>query len=1315
MMNPIRLSRGTAPDASLFVLHLFLALVLLGGALWPAAVLAGPRYNLGSVPDQTVWSGSSREFSLHWDNRSGVVMLLEATPTPTGLLTLEPLDDTDWRFEFTPAVSDVTPFQVVVTALEGGQQTSQLWEMAPQAMLPPETDFFGSGPHTQAPIPPYGVTVFDQTDPVPASLNYEQQDLHRVRVVGEIVEIEAGHSNGLYEAYFDGTRRDLLAMEIIAERVVFRSAARLRQTAVSISARELVFEGEGRIQTTPDERTESPGATNSGGRAGVNGLPAGDIVLAVGEILTDGPGIRFDLSGGRGQPGGPGQHGANGSSISSRWSSVEVCDWPLCKTHTPASGYTIIYWRYRVAGITVEDGGAETAWPTSGTDARPSGKPGEGGAGGSIVSNIPLGDLALLQGGLTPPPTRPATSPFDRYRGGSAGTPTRSEKVNFVIGGFPPAMTSTAYATRTTSAGSDAAIALANTVAGAAGTEQLSDSPFAWVHPLMLRKVLQHIQDDYIGERISAAQERLDDVVAVLTAYRGDVSWDTLDSDTQADLVQIHSELRLLQQRIEAGLDYFGNPAGWVPMLSFEVNQTLFRNELERAMRTLYLTYWIGNKAASEQQRLDALTALRDSLSVRFEEARADYDIAVARLPVLNQQADQIDSAIRTLQGKLEVEELKLLNDLREPDWVLGLRLGLKLSATMCQMVPVYQPALGAVGAGLRVASNFDPDSPWDSITEAGNIGTAYKNSPFNESAGEKKTEAAKVDPAQTKNNSAFYAKSLLNAANGLSAGVEDMNAFIKERESPSEEMLAELERLKSRSPEYKALMEEVEDLMLRNREFADEVVATMQQIGSLSEFMTHALLAIDALGRDIAPAATVLDERATAYLNDLERRAYDRLVKYHYYLAKAYEYRMLRPYTEPLNLEGLIQKFQEIADLNSNHEVTPDQFATFLAVYEDKLAAVAETIFDHYNANRPDRSVPVRFNLLPEEIAALNEGRSFTLNLRDAGFFQPQEENVRIVDLRVFSMEIEPEGTLGRTAFLDLNIEHAGVSRLKKDGKIHQFRHYNQDTQNPFVWGGRYDAIDDQLDPIRPSDASDSLLRSLLSGPAVSDMLLYSRPSAWADLEFSRTYVNSGGGPIRLNSVRLEMVYDFTPRSTGSGLRNLELLVQTFTEGPGGEPVIEDSSFMPYFQLGATDVNGRSDARGSFLRVFQSGGSPIEIVAPETYGQWEFDRWTDRFGADLPGGPFTDPLLPFSLSNDTLLVARYRPLEPAVIDTLLLETPTVLGGSLILEWTGGPGVRLQTRPSLDEGEWVDVPGTEGSSSVSLMGDGNAAFFRLAR
>ena len=269
-------------------------------------------------------------------------------------------------------------------------------------------------------------------------------------IVGETVEIEEGHENGLFEAYFSGSRRDLASVEIISERVVFRSSARLKQTDLRISARELVFEGEGRIKTTPDEQIESPGATGAGGRAGADGLPAGDVELAVGEILADGPGIRFDLAGGQGQPGGPGQHGAPGSDISTVWSSVRVCDSGFCKTHTPASGYTIIYWRY-VLAVTVREEGAKSSWPTSGTDAKPSGKPGEGGAGGAIRTNIPLAGLVSQPGGITPPPTRPSTFPFDRYQGGRAGTPTKSEKVQFSLGFFE--MTSTAFDTRVTTAG----------------------------------------------------------------------------------------------------------------------------------------------------------------------------------------------------------------------------------------------------------------------------------------------------------------------------------------------------------------------------------------------------------------------------------------------------------------------------------------------------------------------------------------------------------------------------------------------------------------------------------------------------------------------------------------------------------------------------------------------------------------------------------------------------------------------------------------------------------------------------------------------
>lgn len=1293
-----------------FATACLLPVLTVTGSLRAQEAPAPARFNLGTVPDQTVWSGSSRFLRLHWNSQPAVVLTFEASPPPSGRLTLEPIDATDWLLTYIPAPVDILPFTVAVTANQGGQQRSDAWQFSPEPMLPPEADYFGTATHTQPPdLGNEEISVFDRPDPIPADLNYQRQTLRQVRLVGETVALEAGHPNGLYEAYGNGSRRDLRRFEIIADRVVVRSPVHLKQTEVLIRARELVFEGPGSIKTTPEEILTSAGTDAGGGLPGVDGLRAGNLTLEIAGLVADGPGLRFDLTGGRGQPGGPGQHGSAGSTVNTRWSSVRMCDSGICKTHNPGSGYVITYYYYTFAGVTAKEEGTKSR-PTNGTNARGSGKPGEGGAGGVLTSTLALEVPAILDGGATAPATLPASWPFDRYAGGAAGTPAKTEHVHFYLDWFTMKSTASQH---TATAGNDAPVRRGNTAAGAAGSRTLQDRPFAWVDPLAVRRVLQRAREDYLGNRPGAARDRLEEYARQLASYRAHASWGALPAGTQLELAQMHDEMLLLLQQLEAGLDYFGNPPAWVPMLSFEVNSTLFRNELDRAMNILYLAHWLGEKAATAQQRFQALGAIREELRTQLDQAREDYDAAVARLPTLRTRAADLDTRIRNLQNRLEVEELKLLNDTREPDWVLGIRFGLKLSAVMCELIPLYPEEFGTVAEGLRLASDFNPDRPWDSVTGADTVGSRYLKSEFDQAAQDQQDAKDGIDPGLAEEKSFDYAGALRHAADGLSTGIADLDSFIEEREAPSEEMLAELERLKSRSPEYRALMDEVQTLMADNRRFVEELIQTMQRIGTLSDIMQRNLLAMDALSPELAQLATVVDERATAYLEDLKRRALDRLVKYHYYLAKAYEYRLLKPYPSPLDLEALLLKFQEIAALNATHTLTPEQFNSLRAVYEDKLSDVAETIFDQYNSNRPELSVPVRFNLLPGELDALNAGDTVTINLRDAGFFPPSEENIRIVDLRVFAIETEPEsGTYGRTAFVDLNIAHSGISNLKLDGAIHRFRHYNRLTENPMVWGGRYDPADDRIDPIRPSDASDSLLRSLLSGDAVSDMLLYSRPSAWADLHLSRSYFDSSGQAIAIRSVRLEMVYDFTPRNAALGQRNLEVLVSTREPDALGNPVVQESTFLPYFQVGAMDRNGRQDARGRFLRVFDSGATPIPVTAPPEYGQWTFSRWTDRFGRDLPGGPHTDPVYRAVLGADVTLAAQY---VPKAQPELRFSPPTLSGGLLHLEWNGGPGVRLQTRSQPGTGAWQDVPGSEGRSRADIPVTSGTALFRLVR
>ena len=385
-------------------------------------------------------------------------------------------------------------------------------------------------------------------------------------------------------------------------------------------------------------------------------------------------------------------------------------------------------------------------------------------------------------------------------------------------------------------------------------------------------------------------------------------------------------------------------------------------------------------------------------------------------------------------------------------------------------------------------------------------------------------------------------------------------------------------------------------------------------------------------------------------YVSALNRRAIERLQKYHYYMAKAYEYRLLKPYTQPLNLDDLMDELANSVIGPEGDVIPAEQFATLKGIYRDAIRTVAEEIFTMYNNNRPELSAPVRFNLTPEEIAAINAGQTVRLNLMDLGIFPSSDENVRIVDFKVYQIATEAVGgPYEQNAYVDLQIEHSGLSKLMAAGQSYLFRHYNRETVNPITWGARYFPVDTDVVPIAPSAASGSLLRSLLSGDAVSDMMLYSRPSVWADLEFSMSVRNNAGKDIDLSTLRMELQYDFVERN--EQLRLCDIQLQVATAEPDGMPQSK-GTFMPYFVLGTTDKNQRSDARGWVHRIYDVNTlGRIEIRAQHKYGDWKFNKWTNQYGQDLPGGPWLDPLLETVPDMDKAFAAQYVPLDVLAAD----------------------------------------------------------------
>jgi hypothetical protein len=1106
--------------------------------------------------------------------------------------------------------------------------------------------------------------------------------------------------------------------------------------------RHLRFEGSGKIVTTPQEltvRAADATVAQPAGANGANGMPGGSLEIDV-QTYTDATGNgdhKLVLTGGKGQDAGRGKHGTDGTELmcnpstgSPNYSftvSNDLCS-DTTDTYATPAGWCVTRWRKSDGSIV----GVE-AWPTDGTNAWAAGRPGNGGGGGSITgSRAPFINTTTIFGGAAGAPGNPSPTPThprtDICEGGWAGTPVQSIHIYSWVSGT---LCFTAHidedGRRTSTNGLNFPVPTGTLGTGGGATLRGSDL-YTWLHPQLLRKILSDAKDDYLQNRIAVAESRLQDYALLLEQYQANATaWLATPEMTRYELSQMYDEMRILLQQIANGLDYFGNPNGWVPMLSFEVNANLFDQEIDRSLDIIYLSQWIGQKQANATETLNALGTARTKLGAEIDTAKTDYDAATANLAGLQGEADSIHQRVQNLQLQLESKYNQLLAQAQQnttpSQWEIGIRVGLKTAAAICEMVPVYQPALGAAGGALDLASNYDPDRPWDTLTGALDLTKEYAESGIQQAAEEQQLAKDSINTGELSQSGKRIQnlQNLSRAAGGLSHGIKNVSEYLEKTKAPSPKMEAELDRLKSSNPEYGALVNDIRKLLQDKREFADKITEGIQKVASLSDLMTRNILAIDGLSVQIGANANIVDSRVSAYLKDMERRAFDRLLKYHYYMATAYEYRMVRPYTGTLNLESLYNKMTDIATATTNAAskgvLDPGQRSALKSIFKAVIADTTESIITDYNQNPSVLGASFTFDLTADELAGLNRGEPISLNLVNRGFFLPTEENIRIADFRVLANSpggIGTAGNYGSPAYIELCVEHSGLSNVKLDGRTYQFRHYNQNTRNAITWKSRYEPVPNILSPTPLIAANDSLLRSLLPNLNTSDVLLYSRPSAWADLRIWRVGNNGGttfglgqsNAPITLTKVTFQVSFDRVIRTDSpTRRRNLEVTVAQMDDALGTSSVVD--TLAPFFVVSNPDPTGRKDAQGRFVRIYNyNSPTTVQVTAQDLYGALGFYKWTEN-GADIG----FDPTIALSTTADHRVKAEYVSLLP--IPITISKTP----GQALLSWRGGVGIRLQKRSCLQPGcVWEDVAGTEGQSSAAVSSTlPNESYFRLVR
>jgi len=1243
-----------------------LSVCLLATASWAAAT-----FQLGDIPPQAAHHGSTLTFSITSDVPGNVTKTVSGSPQ--GVISYNA-----GTFTYTPNSLDKEPFSVTFTGSVSGQAVTQTVKITPIPILKPEADAFGVD--SIKPPDEESKDYISKTDVTTTHYDFSPFFIvwttREVTISGKTVVLQESHPNQLYETLMNDN--NFGSLSIYAEKLIIRSPINLPNTAnVTIYAKELRFEDTGTkkafIKTTPASKTEPayppkyslPAGYSSdkyfcnlaqvcnlsdgkpvvpskqcdfiAGGDGDHGIKAGDITLHI-ETFYSTPGYdkRFILTGGNGQPAGEGGPGTPALSMTIQENHPAWATTSVWYNHT----VYIEAW-HRNCGIF----GCNGDWykttsgiddfPRSGGAAKSAGKPGNGGKGGIFTSISDVMSYADTKGGI-------AGSKGADQLGGKKGLPSPAYKVSVNPDGV--------WSQLASFTSTDGANAPAPSAAIPVGQDGTKSSPTetrqtAWLTPYALEKIIAHAKDAYLYSRnLDYAQSIFDKYVKLLDTYKSQQSaeWASLDPKWQIEFLQMKSEMQTILHRIANNLDYFGNPAGWVPMLSFEANMTAFDNEIDRAINAMYLSYWILNKANDITQRVNAMKDARQKMKDDIDIFKADYNKAVTLISSeLQPKSDQIASDVSFLQSELQALEQQLLiiaqQNVEERQKTAQIKLVARTLGTICKYVPIGQPILGAVGTAMTIAASYDQDNPCPALMQLPDIVSAYNSKDLLNLADKWNTSwnginLGNVDFTSLDSLKKYgeNVKNFVDFTTPLGKSLYDAKDVFNGIKVADSEVNAELQRLEAESPEFNDIIGKVKDLMVQKQLFSQKLAQTMQLVATLQDNITHNLIAIDGLSQSITSTSAPLDQRTLMYLKEMDRRARERLLKYHYYMAKAYEYRMLETYTGELNIESLFNKCEALAKTSCTVDgctykvLTADEFKELKTLYKDQLAVITATILDKYNTNAPGLSVPSRFYLTSDEINKLNADGSVRLNMMDIGLFSSSEEDIRIVSLKVKNMPVATEGTPGRFANLSLYMEHSGISKLTKNGKVWQFRHYNNDTDNPILWGARYDAFfPSAIDPIEPSAADKSLLTSLLTmkGKPLDGILLYSRPAAWADIVITRE-VHADNCDLKIKSLMLEVTYEFRQRKTG--LASLKVTAP-------------DNDLAPYIIVNTKDNNERQDGVGSFYRTY-STYSTVTLKAPQTYGEWTFDKWTNSSGTTLG----TNQILTVSLSSDKVIRPNY-------------------------------------------------------------------------
>ena len=1020
-------------------------------------------------------------------------------------------------------------------------------------------------------------------------------------VVGVHVVLAKGHPNGLWEAFHidrstqrieNGSQKPAVgSLRIHCDTLEVRGAFSLPEAKVDIFARRLVWADDtASIDTSPlPWRLEKARNAASGnpGENGAEGRDAGSLRIFVDKVTSVGnPDFRLIARGGRGQDPGAGKKGSDGTNAPSIFNSQFVHkDWPgdsYAWVHfDPPAIHFEAKWEW--AGITIQSGNwGSKNFPGDGSDALPPGAPGNGGNGGTFTTNLKPSELKISNAGGG------AGKQEDNYEGGKAGFPPKSACYKITLwheyfGTKNASFKSTDTGSRVTKAGADAPSRPASRGAGSTPEPVFLDIRNAWVHPLGVQAALEYARDLFLA----GAQEELQELLPVYAEAlsrpvpAATKAWENVPTSVWS---AAQTEFATMLVRLQAHLDYFGNPAGYTPLLSLSGSIKLYEEETKRALRMMLLSAWVTD---ADRGAREAAAILGDTIDTVNTDSKAAAEQVTAGEAKINEVQDLIttvESDLRDLATRLNNLRNKLLNEAQNDlHRQKTIKFGIKMAGALCQVIPVGQPVLGAVGSLAAVSADLvgaDQDSAPDTLSK---IGGALTN------------VADAVEKAKKASKAASEKKSVDWSAvgKGLGPAFSLASEGIKALQVPASEVEAALAKLEAENPEWNDLTRRIREVNEKKAVLFGDLEKAFNSVGEGFSRLAANAGTIVHLQQKKGKIST--DPEAVFAVQQMDQRARLTLQKYLYLLVKSYESALLRKPSVNWDLPKITKKIADLAKSNGGGDPAKlDAGVRELDIlFKENLSQLREELLSAYDLVQETtgtRQFALTTRQTPQALEALNKSGSCVIDPLSLGLIRPDRHRARLSGVELMELAFDPDGPpVPEDTDVVLKLVPAQKGIMRRDEDL-----FLLTSESPVRWGWTIDSSGG-IEPDTQSLASKDILDFILGSGSANVRGKVSLPPVWSDLALSVMYFPALRRKDRpkISRVRFKAKIDSSPAPEN------QRVLTVLPEGVVGDSVVTCSA----------DLAGRGDGYGPMVRIYKKGRT-VDLTAPALSGNAVFEGW---------------------------------------------------------------------------------------------------------